>query len=273
MKKIILGALLLLSTLGFGQTTLTSWNFDQHVTTPNIGYGTINPLNTNYDGFSNPLDAFNINGFSTPNYDPPSGTAGYQINNSTTGYNGINISFDISGSMNSSGYFRCQYSIDNINYFNIIDGTINTTGSYPNIIWTHYNIQLPVNVDNQDNFTFRIVSIYSPFSCCSYSAYQGGSVGSTGGTWMIDNISINATSLSTNQNNINELNLYPNPTNGNIFLSTNTDKNIKIYDMIGNKIIDKDITNFLDTSNLSSGVYLCEITEGENKLTKKIIKN
>jgi hypothetical protein len=234
------------------------------------------PLNTNYDPLSYPLNTFQINGFSTPNYDPPSGTGGYQINSTTTGYNGINISFDISGSMNSSGYFRCQFMTGENGAwsptFNIIDGTINTTGSYPNIIWTHYNIQLPVNADNQENFTFRIVSIYPPFSCCSYSTYQGGSVGPTGGTWMIDNISINATSLSTNQNTLTELNLYPNPTNGRLYLSTNTDKNIKIYDMIGNKVIDKDVTNFLDTSNLSTGVYLCEITEGEDKLTKKIVK-
>ncbi len=73
--------------------------------------------------------------------------------------------------------------------------------------------------------------------------------------------------FSTERNNI-----YPNPTSGNLYLSTNTDKNIKIYDMIGNKVIDKDVTNFLDTSNLSNGIYLCEITEGENKQVKKIIK-
>ncbi len=28
--------------------------------------------------------------------------------------------------------------------------------------------------------------------------------------------------------------------------------------MIGNKVIDKDVTNFLDISNLFNGIYLCE---------------
>ena len=42
--------------------------------------------------------------------------------------------------------------------------------------------------------------------------------------------------------------------------------------MIGNKVIDKYITNFLDISNLPTGIYMCEIIEDENKLTKKIIK-
>ena len=86
-------------------------------------------------------------------------------------------------------------------------------------------------------------------------------------------IHFNINSLSTDQNTLTELNLYPNPTTGNLYLSTNTDKNIKIYDMIGNKVIDKDITNFLDISNLSNGIYLCEIKEGDKKITKKIVKN
>jgi hypothetical protein len=77
MKKIILGALLLLSTFGFGQITITSWNFDQGIT-PNSGFGSISPLNTNYDPLSYPLNTFQINGFSTPNYDTPSGTI-YQM--------------------------------------------------------------------------------------------------------------------------------------------------------------------------------------------------
>lgn len=89
---------------------------------------------------------------------------------------------------------------------------------------------------------------------------------------LLDDISLSYTNLSTSENTLTKLNLYPNPTTGSLYLSTNTDKNIKIYDMIGNLVVDKDVTNFLDTSNLSTGVYLCEIKEGDNKLAKKIVK-
>jgi hypothetical protein len=278
MKKLLLGALLLLSTLSFSQITITKWDFDQSTNSPSVGTGIFFPYNTSDEWgntcncpyqIGNPSSGKSYSVQDFPIASP--GTSGYQLSTSTLGYSGISISFDISGTDLASKYFQCQYSINDTDYISFINSSINSNGT-GNMQWTNINQNLPIETSNVNNLYIRIVSIYGS-SCCSYDGIWNSTNYNTQGKWRIDNIIVNATSLSTNQNTLSELGLYPNPTNGSLYLSTNTDKNIKIYDMIGNKIIDKDVTNFLDTSNLSNGIYLCEIKEGENKLIKKIVKN
>ena len=250
MRKLLLGALLLLSTLGFSQTTFYSENMGVYgVIHPQFVY----PVN----GFSyfqngNISGSSNVGNDSTGNSNGYNGASGdnyvrigvgedFTIHNiDISQYSNINLSFGVFGDAN----ITIQISNDEINW-NVISSTSTS--------WTWQLLNL--NISNGSNISIRFTS-------------------SGGNWWMyLDDVSLKGNSLlSTNQNTLTELNLYPNPTTGNLYLSTNTDKNIKIYDMIGNKIIDKDFTNFLDTSNLKTGVYLCEITEGENKLTKKIVK-
>lgn len=73
-----------------------------------------------------------------------------------------------------------------------------------------------------------------------------------------------------------EITIYPNPSNGNfevIFEKVNTNTNIEIYNLIGKKVFEKkDITTpTIQINNLTHGVYLINITQDNEVITKKII--
>ncbi len=74
--------------------------------------------------------------------------------------------------------------------------------------------------------------------------------------------------------------LYPNPTSGNITIETegNDNLNMKLFDLMGNQIIETNISNNINTINLptlSTGIYLIKVTNlktGANQI-KKLIFN
>ena len=273
MRKLLLGALLLLSTLSFSQTPFYSESFGSGTGDIITYYGGISPetfQNTFpivYDGsgkIKNSAGGLGSEGnsFLPSNITNSSGISflwlysNWNLFNiqgiNTSLYSGCKISFNIRlGVTNiSRRNLKLEQSIDGINFTEIILPTL------PPNQWV--NLELNDNIFTSNNLRLR---------------FSGVDINGTQGSISIDDIKMTYTSLSTNQNTLTELNLYPNPTNDILHLSTNTDKNIKIYDMIGNKVIDKDVTNFLDISNLSNGIYLCEIKEGDKKITKKIVKN
>ena len=85
----------------------------------------------------------------------------------------------------------------------------------------------------------------------------------------------NTCSLSTNQNQISGLKIYPNPTKNilNITTEMNYTKTIQVYDMIGQQVINTQIENQLNVSNLTPGMYIARITEeGKTATTKLVIQ-
>lgn len=79
------------------------------------------------------------------------------------------------------------------------------------------------------------------------------------------------------ENTISDLQteIYPNPFSGNTLFfktTTNSSKQILIYDMLGKPIINTTTeNNFINVTNLASGVYLVKIIEAEKTATKKLI--
>lgn len=77
------------------------------------------------------------------------------------------------------------------------------------------------------------------------------------------------------ETSIEGLNLYPNPvTNGKVFITTKNelDKEIIIFNVLGKKVLQTIISNKeLNVSNLSPGVYIIKITEGEATSSRKLI--
>ena len=75
--------------------------------------------------------------------------------------------------------------------------------------------------------------------------------------------------------NINGLTIYPNPvSNGKVFISTslNLTKEIKIYDVLGKKIMSETLMGKeLNISNLTPGVYILKITENNFSATRKLV--
>ena len=86
--------------------------------------------------------------------------------------------------------------------------------------------------------------------------------------------------LKVNQFDTNTVEIYPNPSNGNVFIdyskiNTNV-QNIEVIDMIGNKVLNdvpnENQLNKLNIDFLSNGVYLLKIKTENEDIIKKIIK-
>lgn len=74
---------------------------------------------------------------------------------------------------------------------------------------------------------------------------------------------------------IEGLSLYPNPvSNGKVYITSknDSDKQIIIFDVLGKKVLQTTISSKeLAVSNLSPGVYIIKINEGEATATRKLI--
>ncbi|WP_405610519.1 S8 family serine peptidase [Polaribacter sp. Asnod1-A03] len=101
--------------------------------------------------------------------------------------------------------------------------------------------------------------------------------------WLANQIvSIEETTLEVDQFSLNEFSLWPNPVRGILNVQLNNangdDVIISLFDLQGRKIItsiDKSsgtvFNKEISTNNISSGVYLLSIQQGNKKATKKII--
>ncbi|QOD61777.1 T9SS type A sorting domain-containing protein [Polaribacter haliotis] len=75
---------------------------------------------------------------------------------------------------------------------------------------------------------------------------------------------------------IEELNIFPNPTNGKISIkgiNKSLTSQVKIYDVKGSLVFTKKISynNILDVSRLNNGFYFLKYENSEKKVTKKLI--
>lgn len=79
----------------------------------------------------------------------------------------------------------------------------------------------------------------------------------------------------TQENTIEGLNIYPNPTNGDkiyIVSKQSQDKEVEIFDVLGKRILQTTINSKeLNIGNLNAGVYIIKIKEGEASATRKLI--
>jgi len=279
MKKLLLGALLLLSTLSFSQNIYSESFGHSILGSPEIYFGTYFFQNQNSTG-----NCYIHYGSSNSSISVSGGSSGPYTSSSYSQSNNTNASGDgfillRTNPTNSIQYFQIN-SVDTSQYSDIVLSFNYLAARDQNVYNIQMTIEQSVDGTNWNNLSFvqqtntwYNVSIDNIISSPTLYLKFSRTICECANIFGIDDVKITGNVLSTNQNTLTELNIYPNPTNGSLYLSTNTDKNIKIYDMIGNKVIDKDIKNFLDTTNLPIGVYVCEIKEGENKLIKKIVKN
>jgi hypothetical protein len=84
---------------------------------------------------------------------------------------------------------------------------------------------------------------------------------------VIDNSTLSADLITEDEQII----IHPNPFINQITLTKIVDE-IKIYNSIGNCVLSKNASDYIDTSNLSSGFYVISIQYEDNTITKKMIK-
>jgi|SRR5690606_28217752 len=74
---------------------------------------------------------------------------------------------------------------------------------------------------------------------------------------------------------ISELSIYPNPVTGSkVFISTekNQPKEVEVYNVLGKVVLSaKLIGKELDVSELTPGIYILKIKEGNNQATRKLV--
>lgn len=134
-----------------------------------------------------------------------------------------------------------------------------STYSEDNSTWLLYTITITAPTDAA---VFR-------FETRSYAQNAGMGVIYYDDFKMIDN-----DNLSVKQNQIDGLKIYPNPvTNGTFFINTSSDstKEVVVYDVLGKQVIKTSTTNSVNVSNLKGGVYIVKITEDGKTATRKLI--
>jgi hypothetical protein len=67
-------------------------------------------------------------------------------------------------------------------------------------------------------------------------------------------------------NSENKNYFYPNPTNGVIYINSNTKSSVKIYNSVGQLVKDDVVTNQMDLNDLITGMYIILINGSINKL-------
>jgi hypothetical protein len=68
--------------------------------------------------------------------------------------------------------------------------------------------------------------------------------------------------------------VYPNPTDNYLFIEGNKNPiSISIYNLLGKKVISTKNTNRIDVKELSSGVYIINISDGISQTDRKFVKN
>ena len=82
--------------------------------------------------------------------------------------------------------------------------------------------------------------------------------------------------LSVDEASFISFKMFPNPTNGSsIFFSIKEDAKIKVYNLLGKLVLQKEINlnnNEINISRLNSGIYIVKVSSGDQFITKKLIK-
>jgi hypothetical protein len=142
---------------------------------------------------------------------------------------------------------------------------------------------VPGNTEPTATVTNSTGTTAAPTQIAGFVIRQGGTATAGSGNVEIDEIRVANTfasvtptgPLSTNQNQILGLQVYPNPTKNvlNILTNSNLAKIVQVYDMIGKEVINTQIENQLNVSNLTTGMYVAKITEdGKTSTTKLVIQ-
>lgn len=283
MKKLYFIIALAVSTFGANaQVTIAQWTFDADLPAamqPTTGSGTFTTIGGVEDNLTggvmpagNPSTgkAYSIKTF--PEAGTASGTAGFQFNVNTANYSGITVTFDPRGSNTASKWQQYQYTVNGTTWIPVG----NNGGALTNVFTTTpmVTVTLPADAGNNDNFGFRIVSIFDPAGT-DYAAVGASSTYGPGGAWRIDNVTFSGTSLGVSQNAIAGLKVYPNPvTNGVLYITSdnNETKSVVIFDVLGKQVVKTSITDdAVNVSNLKGGVYIVKITEAGKTATRKLV--
>jgi len=216
-KALTLFSSLLIATAAQA-VTVVQWTFEGDVLTPDIGTGTAE----NFGGTTFSFAAGNGGGrgwntTSYPAQSTGSGTAGVQFAVPTVGYEGITINFDHRASGTASRWAQIEYTTDvsaTIPVWTVAGNNAGGISPHDNFYSFSFDLSAVTAIDDNPNFAFRIVSIFSPQAFnqnatisheadeaymranaqATYPPDAGVGTGNYGaaGTWRFDNVTVSA---------------------------------------------------------------------------------
>ena len=134
-------------------------------------------------------------------------------------------------------------------------------------------VQIGEYTEEVTSWTEIILDLPNP-SADYYVGFQATSGYGYGVT--LDDVCVQA-ALSTSENELLDMRIYPNPVDGNfvtILSPVNGTKYIEVFDINGRRVMDTAINNnTLDVSSINSGFYMIKVTvEGQSKISKLVIR-
>lgn len=201
--------------------------------------------------------------------------------------NEVTIDFDEAEYFETTNFVELTITFDNYpaettwNIKNSSGTTVHSGGPYgPG--QAGQTIQLTLNLNSDDCYTFAIFDSYGDGICCGFGqgsytlSTDDGTIIVQGGDFELSDITnFGATvNLSIEDNKESSVTLYPNPTNGIINIQTKNNLEITIFDITGKKILNvAEVSNGsqIDLSGLTVGLYLVKMNDGVNQSTQKLI--
>lgn len=171
--------------------------------------------------------------------------------------------------LRTDGYgSECRWNVKNSN------GEIVAQGNgYGN----NQNLTIPITLEGEDCFTFNLIDSYgdggAPITLRDHNnviIYQTNGGYGSGET---ANFSTDGT-MGVEDVNISNVQIYPNPSNGIINIALEKDAKIEVYDVTGRSIYAgnaKAGDNSINLTGKGKGTFVVKITEGANRITKKVI--
>lgn len=209
--------LALTAQLTFAQTTITQWNFNSVVpdastatgtTQPSAGTGTLavtGGLTASFasgtagNGSSDPAPAADNSGYGLTGW-PAQGTgnktAGITFSASTSGYQNIQVSFDLRHSNTGPAHIQLQYCPD-VTAGAPVWTDFNTAAATGGDTWFQRSFDLSsvTALNNNPHAGFRVVAAFAP-ATTAYAPANPASNYSTGGTWRFDMVTIKGSSMT-----------------------------------------------------------------------------
>jgi hypothetical protein len=185
---------------------ITQWTFqdadDVGTDSPSIGSGTIGTIGgasqsgfTSGFGSSDPFQsgkAYQTGSY--PAQGTASGTAGIEVNVSTSGYRDIVVSFDQRPSNTASRWHQFEYTMNGATWTALDPLEFAAEGQSKFYNGLTYDLSSVSEVDDNASFAFRVVSVFSPLAFDDFGpneAYQGvASPYSSNGTWRFDMVTV-----------------------------------------------------------------------------------
>ena len=206
-----------------------------------------------------------------------------------TGYLGCSVSGDGHDFYMSSKYNTASLNLDGIILSNA-GGNLGTYDGFIAKIDTAGTVQWAENIGSDDDEEIFSLA-YSANNGLSIAGYTKSSelvigndtvvnAGFLSGEAFVANLSYSGIGLSE-LNNVKTISLYPNPTSGQLFFNLEETESehitLKVENLIGQVVLEKTIDNksarhFIDVQNLSPGLYLLNLKDGNKTYSGKFIK-